>query len=178
MHLECYGDLQVREHVLSYGSYFLHVHPDDPLLPGLRLKVPMMIVLDTLRNDDPTLRRIGETWMRCSLKSYLRLVCSDIDTIQRSFWVRVLDPLLYDLCDPTIRRTQTTSQVNGRQVQSFSYMRPFDQRYIIHLLGVLLSVVKFGGQGFTKIVRSTLLNRSLFTGLIERTRDGKPILCK
>jgi len=34
----------------------------------------MMIVLDTLKNDDPSLRRIGETWMRCSLKSYLRYV--------------------------------------------------------------------------------------------------------
>lgn len=32
----------------------------------------MMIVLDTLKSDDPSLRRIGETWMRCSLKSYLR----------------------------------------------------------------------------------------------------------
>ena len=31
-----------------------------------------MIVLDTLKSDDPNLRRIGETWMRCSLKSYLR----------------------------------------------------------------------------------------------------------
>lgn len=34
----------------------------------------MMMVLDTLKNDDPNLRRIGETWMRCSLKSYLRYV--------------------------------------------------------------------------------------------------------
>lgn len=45
---------------------------DDSIVPGFRLKVPMMIVLDTLRSDDPGLRRVGETWMRCSLKSYLR----------------------------------------------------------------------------------------------------------
>lgn len=45
---------------------------EDNLLPGFRFKVPMMIVLDTLKSDDPSLRRIGETWMRCSLKSYLR----------------------------------------------------------------------------------------------------------
>ena len=45
---------------------------EDSKLPGFSLKVPLMIILDTLKNDDPNLRRIGETWMRCSLKSYLR----------------------------------------------------------------------------------------------------------
>ena len=50
---------------LTYGS-------DDNLLPGFRFKVPMMITLDTLKSDDTVIRRIGETWMRCSLKSYLR----------------------------------------------------------------------------------------------------------
>ena len=50
----------------------LHVIEDDNLLPGFRFKVPMMITLDTLRSDDAVIRRIGETWMRCSLKSYLR----------------------------------------------------------------------------------------------------------
>jgi hypothetical protein len=38
----------------------------------------MMIVLETLKNDDPGLRRVGETWMRCSLKSYLRCVSSEL----------------------------------------------------------------------------------------------------
>lgn len=47
---------------------------EDNLLPGFHFKVPMMIVLETLKNDDPGLRRISETWMRCSLKSYLRCV--------------------------------------------------------------------------------------------------------
>lgn len=45
---------------------------DDAILPGFRLKVPMMITLDLLKSDDPHLRRVAETWMRCSLKSYLR----------------------------------------------------------------------------------------------------------
>ena len=47
---------------------------DDNMLPGFRLKLPMMIVLDTLKSEDSNLRRIGETWMRCSLKSYTRWV--------------------------------------------------------------------------------------------------------
>ena len=35
-----------------------------------------MIILDTLKNDDPNVRRVGESWMRCSLKTYLRYVPS------------------------------------------------------------------------------------------------------
>lgn len=112
----------------------------------------MMIVLDTLKNEDPSLRRIGETWMRCSLKSYLR----------------VLDPILHDLLDPTIRRTQSTAKVRGKELSGFLYERPFDQRYINHLLETLLSVVRFGGQGFAKTARSTAIRRTQHPGLLQR----------
>ncbi|KAF8167553.1 Dopey, N-terminal-domain-containing protein [Crassisporium funariophilum] len=130
---------------------------EDTLLPGFRFKVPMMIVLDTLKSDNPTLRRIGETWMRCSLKSYLR----------------VLDPILHDLLDPSILRTPTTFKVRGRELPGFFYDRPFDQRLINHLLEILLSVVNFGGQGFAKAARTSAIKRSHHGGLIERvTKSG------
>lgn len=45
---------------------------EDNLLPGFCFKIPMMTILDTLKSDDALLRRVGETWMRCSLKSYIR----------------------------------------------------------------------------------------------------------
>ena len=45
---------------------------DDKLQPGFIFKVPMLIVLETLRNSDPRMRRIGEGWMRSNLKSYIR----------------------------------------------------------------------------------------------------------
>jgi hypothetical protein len=45
---------------------------EDNAVPGFKFKVPLMIVLETLKSTDPGLYRIGETWMRCSLKSYLR----------------------------------------------------------------------------------------------------------
>ena len=51
---------------------FLSFLSEDNLLPGFRFKVPMMFVLDTLKSDNLTLRRHGETWMRCCLKSYIR----------------------------------------------------------------------------------------------------------
>ncbi|TRM61588.1 hypothetical protein BD626DRAFT_598473 [Schizophyllum amplum] len=88
---------------------------DDALLPGFRFKVPMMIVLETLKSEDPSLRRTGETWMRCSLKSYLR----------------ILDPILYDILDPGIRRSPSLTKIHGKELQSFMYERPFDQRYTV-----------------------------------------------
>ncbi|OJT08448.1 Protein dopey [Trametes pubescens] len=128
---------------------------EDSTLPGVHLKVPMMTLLETLRSDDPKLRRIGETWMRCSLKSYLR----------------VLDPILFDLFDPTIRYSPSTTELRGKQLQGFVYDRPFDQRYVNYLLETLLSVVKFGGQGFSKIARSTPISRSLYGTLLQRLQD-------
>ncbi|KAI0271467.1 Dopey, N-terminal-domain-containing protein [Gloeopeniophorella convolvens] len=125
---------------------------EDSMLPGFLLKVPLMIVLDALKNEDPSLRRIGETWMRCSLRSYLR----------------VLDPILYDLLDPNVRRIPSVIKLNGKQLQAFSYERPFDQTYINYLLETLLSVVKFGGQGFGKTARTSLIRRSYHSQLAER----------
>ncbi|CAL1694342.1 unnamed protein product [Somion occarium] len=125
---------------------------DDSLMPGFRLRVPMMLVLDTLKSDNPNIRRVGETWMRCSLKSY----------------PRVLEPLLSELHDPSVRRSNMIEEFNGRQIQGFYYERPFDQRYIAHLLETSLSIVKFGGQGFSKTARGTALSRSGNVDLIER----------
>ncbi|TFK56468.1 hypothetical protein OE88DRAFT_1715528 [Heliocybe sulcata] len=131
---------------------------DDHLLPGFRLKVPMMIVLETLKTDEPHLRRIGETWMRCSLKSYLR----------------VLDPILYDLLDPSVRRVPSSSKVNGKELPTFVYERPFDQNYVNHVLEILLSVVRFGGQGFVKTARSNGVRRSQYSGVLDRVEKVLP----
>ena len=134
----------------------------------------MMIVLDTLRSEDPNLRRVGETWMRCSLKSYLRfvVVLSCWCKTDMEFWTyRLLDPFLYDLCDPSICRSPTSAQYNGREIRSFVYDRPMDQHYVIHLMNVLSSVIKFGGASFTKVARSTQMSRCTHSGLQERVRD-------
>ncbi|CAA7265849.1 unnamed protein product [Cyclocybe aegerita] len=129
---------------------------DDTLLPGFYFKVPMMIVLDALKSDKPGLRRIGETWMRCSLKSY----------------IRILDPILHDLLDPGIVRNPTTFKVRGRELPGFSYERAFDQRIMNHLLETLLSIVSFGGQGFTKAARTSSIKRSHHIGLLQRVTSS------
>ncbi|KAG8881950.1 hypothetical protein FRB98_004046 [Tulasnella sp. 332] len=125
---------------------------DDSLLPGVRFKIPVMILLDSLRSDDVNLRRVGETWMRCCLKSYLRVV----------------DPILYDLADPTIRRVAQTLEFNGRDVRGFLYERPFDLHRVHHLMITLLSVARFGGQGFTRMIRTTALRKAAQPGLLAR----------
>jgi hypothetical protein len=84
----------------------------------------------------------------------------------------VLDPILYDLLDPAVKGVPSVTNINGKQLQGFSYERPFDQTYVNKLLETLLSVVKFGGQGFVKIVRTTLVQRSHHSELIERVQSG------
>jgi hypothetical protein len=89
----------------------------------------------------------------------------------------VLDPILYDLLDPSVCWIPTTNQVRGKELQGFVYDRPFDQRYLNHLLEVLLSIVRFGGQGFAKAAKTTSFRRSSHTDLIKRIESGTtPIL--
>ncbi|KAF9067320.1 Dopey, N-terminal-domain-containing protein [Rhodocollybia butyracea] len=144
----------VQESYEAFGALWRLT--EDNMLPGSRFKVPMMIVLDTLKNEDPNLRRIGETWMRCSLKSY----------------IRVLDPILFELLDPSIRRSMTTVKVKGKEIPGFVYERPFDQRYMNHLMEMLASVIRIGGQGFVKTARISGIKRSHHTGLVNRVESA------
>ena len=134
-----------------------------------------MIILDALKNDDPGLRRVGETWMRCSLRSYLRYSTSffHLSSSDLSYRSSVLDPILYDLLDTSIKRIPSVTKINGKELQGFSYERSFDQTYVNHLLETLLSVVKFGGQGFGKTARMNSVRRSNSSGLVERILSGE-----
>jgi len=84
---------------------------------------------------------------------------------------RVLDPILFDLLDPSVRRSRSVTKVNTRELQDFTYDAPMDQRLINHLLDTLLSVVRFGGQGFVKVANSTPIRRSLHLGLVKRVES-------
>ncbi|KAI5120784.1 hypothetical protein M0805_002411 [Coniferiporia weirii] len=125
---------------------------DDSQQPGIHFKIPMLIVLDTLKCDDPVMRRVGETWMRCNLKSY----------------PRVLDPILVDLLDPAIRLSKSPIAVGGRDFQGLVYDRPFDQHRIAYLLDMLVHVARFGGHTFSRIATSTLVARSSCPEFVSR----------
>ena len=90
-----------------------------------------------------------------------------------SYRTSVLDPILYDLLDSSMKCIPLVTKINGRELQSFSYERPFDQAYVNHLLETLLSVVKFGGQGFGKTARMNSVRRSYSSELVERILSGE-----
>ena len=86
---------------------------------------------------------------------------------------RVLDPILFDLLDPSVRRSRSVTKINGRELEDFTYDAPMDQRLINHLLDTLLSVVRFGGQGFVKVANSTPIRKSSHPGLVNRVESCK-----
>ena len=133
----------------------------------------MMCVLDTLKSDDPTLRRLGETWMRCSLKSYIRYAKFSLFMRLMLILGSILDPILYNMLDPSVLHAPTVFKIRGREITGFFYERPFDQRLINHLLEILLSIVTFGGQGFVKAARASAVKRSFHQGLIQRVNSSK-----
>ena len=84
------------------------------------------------------------------------------------FFFRVLDPLLYDLLDPALHRLPSVAKANGKELQDFEYERPIDQSYLKYVLETLLSVVRFGGQGFGKTARTTPVRKCHHPGVLER----------
>ena len=86
---------------------------------------------------------------------------------------RVLDPLLNDLMSPSIRRLPTTLNLNGREISAAEYERPIDQHQIRYFLDCLLSVARFGGQGFVKVLRATQIKRTPYAPLVTRAEQGE-----
>ncbi|EJC98757.1 uncharacterized protein FOMMEDRAFT_170958 [Fomitiporia mediterranea MF3/22] len=136
----------------AYGAFgVLWRLSDDNQQPGIHFKIPMLIVLDSLKSDDPVLHRIGETWMRCNLKSY----------------PRVLDPILIELLDPAIQQSANLIIVGGREIRGFVYDKAFDQHRVAYLLDVLLQIARYGGQNFNRIISSTYVSRTSCPQLLE-----------
>lgn len=84
----------------------------------------------------------------------------------------ILDPIFYDMLDPSVLHTPTIFKIRGREIAGFFYERPFDQRLINHLLEILLSIVTFGGQGFVKATRASAVKRSFHQGLVQRVNNS------
>lgn len=64
-------DWQIKQAAcVAFGNLWRYT--DDSLRPAMRLTIPMRMMLDSLRSEQLSTRRMGEAWMRCSVKSYLR----------------------------------------------------------------------------------------------------------
>ncbi|KDE03256.1 hypothetical protein MVLG_06250 [Microbotryum lychnidis-dioicae p1A1 Lamole] len=127
---------------------------EDSQLPGVVLRTPMFRMLDSLKADDLSTRRAGEAWMRCSLKSYLR----------------ILDPLLFTLLDPSIEQRSTIIKVADLRVPILEHEATFDQARVHHVLDCLLGLARFGGQGFIRIAKGSFMKHSLDPSFRERVR--------
>ncbi|KAF8753997.1 Dopey, N-terminal [Rhizoctonia solani] len=87
--------------------------------------------------------------------------------------IRVIEPVLFDLLDPSIKRASTTFTFNGRETRGYTYERSIDQRKLAYVLESLLSVIRYGGQGFGRVARTTLIQRSLYPGLMARAEAAQ-----
>ena len=83
-----------------------------------------------------------------------------------------MDPIPYELLNPSILQIPTTFKVRGKELPGFLYERPFDQSIVNHLLETLLSVITFGGQGFAKAARTSSIKRSHHPGLAQRVANS------
>ena len=83
-----------------------------------------------------------------------------------------MEPLLHDLLDPKIQRKPAVVRIRGKEIRGYIYEQKFDQRYVHHLLEILLSIVQFGGQGFAKTSRSTPIKRIQCQPLAQRMETG------
>nr|XP_031863087.1 uncharacterized protein CI109_001565 [Kwoniella shandongensis]KAA5530159.1 hypothetical protein CI109_001565 [Kwoniella shandongensis] len=119
---------------------------DDSMLPGEIFHVPVNVVLDALKSSDPNVQRQAETWMRCNLRSYFR----------------VLDPILSRLLDPTIRYNDGV------------YAGPVDLALVRYYIDSISALFKFGAQGLSKACQSTDIRGSPHPSLITRAEGAFP----
>lgn len=113
--------------------------------------------------------------MRCSLRSYLRWVIG-LSSFGRRAEVThsIVDPILAILL-PLITSTEKTiiECGEGASVVSASYAKRFDAAKIHHVLENLLSLARFGGQGFTRITKAQAVAQSHDPQLRKLLKAGK-----
>ncbi|WVQ94532.1 hypothetical protein IAU59_001611 [Kwoniella sp. CBS 9459] len=120
---------------------------DDSMVPGEIFSIPISIVIDALKSSDPEIQRQAETWMRCNLRSYFR----------------VLDPIICRLLDPVVRYAGNST-----------YNGPVDLSLIKHHIESISTLFKFGGQGLSKACHATDIHQSVHPTFIQRTLTAFP----
>lgn len=88
------------------------------------------------------------------------------------FSYRILDPLIFTLIDPTIQHEPETITIASVEMPILVYRQPFDQALVYHIFDDLLSLAKFGGQGFIRVAKGTHLKHSLDPTLRSRVIAG------
>ena len=131
---------------------------DDAMLPGEIFYVPICIILDYLRSQDPVVQAAAETWMRCSLLSYFR--CVDPFPATAHTDTRILDPILTRLIDPAsdghvVKHTPELAMIQA-------------------LIENTSTLLKFGGKGLSKACQAKDIMRCSHPTLSLRARAAAP----
>lgn len=84
-----------------------------------------------------------------------------------------MDPLIFTLLDPSIKQHQASINVGGLDLSILLYRQTFDQSIVYHVLDALLSLAKFGGQGFIRIAKASFLKHTIDPAFRERVRAGE-----
>ncbi|CAH1756245.1 1732_t:CDS:10 [Entrophospora sp. SA101] len=108
---------------------------------------PMFLMLDTLRDENPTNKRAGETWMRYNHKAYYR----------------ILQPMIAIFCDSSILRRRAEVLIDGEVYETLHYQRPFNQAQIDYVFETLLSMCHVGGKSFLKAIQKTVDKVDIFS---------------
>ncbi|ORZ17804.1 Dopey, N-terminal-domain-containing protein [Absidia repens] len=118
---------------------------------------PMFLMLDLLRDDNsPVNRRAAETWIRCHLKSYARLLEPFIITLlNRNIIRRPTEkniPYVYQYIVPLHPQPgqQQQQQHQHLTISYFLYMRSFDMDIVDYMITTLTTLIQFGGVGVLK----------------------------
>ena len=59
----------------------------------------------------------------------------------------------------------------------FSYERSYDINRMNYLVGTILALVHFGGQGLGRVARMTPIKKAHHPELVSRARAGRLIFC-
>ncbi|CAG8486931.1 23999_t:CDS:10 [Cetraspora pellucida] len=99
----------------------------------------MFLVLDSLRDENPSSRRAGETWMRWNRnnKSY----------------IRILQPMVKFLCDSKIIRKNKELQIDDGTFEVIYYEKPFNQAQVDYVFETLSTMCRVGGKAFLNAIR-------------------------
>ncbi|KAI9494202.1 hypothetical protein BDB00DRAFT_337729 [Zychaea mexicana] len=148
-----------NERLLNYEKFgILWEFSEDVLETATTFARPMFLILDLIQEGaSPVDRRVGETWLRCHLRSY----------------VRVLEPFVLTMLSKNIIRRPTEKKIphehqvlynnntnndNAEQVDAivsyYLYMRPFDTATVEYMFKHLISLVNFGSLGFLKTCKN------------------------
>lgn len=114
---------------------------------------PMFLMLDLLREGtSPLDRRSGETWIRCHLKSYVRLLEPFMMSLLDKQIMRRSEHYKVDWKHQTFLKKKTEEKVT--EVPYFVYVRSFDTGVIDYMFTTLNTLITFGGLNVLKTCKN------------------------